>query len=310
MPLMNIDLIGVPFDGYGRTGHQDYAATVLRETGLVEAVRPHDLRDRGDLRLPPGESVRGAQTNLLNEPALMEMTDQLNMRVAESLGAHRFPVVVGGDCSLLLGVVTGVRDALGRIGLLFIDGHEDTMPLDVVEDGEAANCQIGLLLGLTGRQLAGPLAGKLPALDRHRLAMIGQRDEEWRRRFNVGSLADVGVWSRDLDQMHGCPENSGRGAAEHLRRHADGWWLHVDLDVLDPVVFSAQGLPDYPDEPGGLDMAQLKAVLGGAVRAGDCVGMSVTIYDPAQDPDRSDAEAVIGLIGETLRECAHNSHHS
>lgn len=51
---MNIELIGVPFDGYGRTGHQDCAAAVLRETGLVEALRAHDLRDRGDLQLPSG----------------------------------------------------------------------------------------------------------------------------------------------------------------------------------------------------------------------------------------------------------------
>ncbi len=138
---MDIELIGVPFDGYRRTGHQDCAAVVLRETGLVEALRPHDLRDRGNLQLPSGESVRGAQTSLLNEPALIEMTEQLNTRVAEARGAHRFPVV---------------------------------------EDGEAANCEIGLLLGLTGRQLAGPLAGKLPALDRYCLEVIGQRDVEWR----------------------------------------------------------------------------------------------------------------------------------
>lgn len=39
------------------------------------------------------------------------------------------------------------------MALLFVDGHEDTMPLDVSEDGEAANTEIGLLLELTGRLL-------------------------------------------------------------------------------------------------------------------------------------------------------------
>lgn len=137
---------------------------------------------------------------------------------------------------------------------------------------------------------------------RQQLAMIGQRDEAWRRQFNVGSLADLGVWSRNLDQMRSCPDDSGQAAVEHLSQSVDGWWLHVDLDVLAPEVFPAQGLPDYPDEPGGLDIEELKTVTGNAVRVGGCVGMSVTIYDPAQDPDRSGARAVIDLIRKTLRE--------
>jgi len=38
------------------------------------------------------------------------------------------------------------------------------MPLGVSEDGEAANTEIDLLLGLTGRLLTGPLGDRLPAL--------------------------------------------------------------------------------------------------------------------------------------------------
>ena len=76
-----------------------------------------------------------------------------------------FPVVYGGDCSSLLGTITGLRDNGAGFGLLFVDGHEDTMPLDVSEDGEAANAEIGLLLGITGRLLPGPLGRRLPALE-------------------------------------------------------------------------------------------------------------------------------------------------
>lgn len=162
---MDVDLIGIPFDGYGRTGHQDRAAAVLREAGLVDALYPHTVRDRGDLHLPPPESVRGPQSGLLNEPALIEMTEQLSTVVIEALDARSFPVVVGADCSLLLGVFAGLDDAHRRTGLLFLDGHEDTMPLDVVEDGEAANCEVGLLLGLTGRQLRGATGQKESDLD-------------------------------------------------------------------------------------------------------------------------------------------------
>ena len=104
------------------------------------------------------------------------------------VGAGHTPVVYGGDCTTLLGTIPALRDLLGSIGLLFIDGHEDTMPLDVSEDGEAANAEIGLLLGLTGHLLRGPLAAR-PR--RWTLVPRGARprDAAWRAQFNVGSLA-------------------------------------------------------------------------------------------------------------------------
>jgi arginase len=78
---------------------------------------------------------------------------------------------------------------------------------------------------------------------------------------------------------------------------APRWWLHVDLDVLDPVAFPAQGLPDVDDDPGGLSPAQLTTALTAAAAGGGCAGFSVAIYDPDQDPDRSGARQVVDLVG-------------
>ena len=199
----------------------------------------------------------------------------------------------GGDCTTLLGTIPALREHLGRVGLLFIDGHEDTMPLDVSEDGEAANAEIGLLLGITGHLLRGPLAARLPALDPACLVLLGQRDATWRARFNVGSLAGIGVLTRDVEAVAADPAGAGHDAAQHLLTAALAWWLHVDLDVLDPNVLRAQGLPDVADEPGGLTWEQLTTVVTSAVGVGGCLGWSVAIYDPDQDPDRNDAQAIV-----------------
>ena len=210
------------------------------------AVHEHELR------LPAPDRARGVQTTLINETALMAMTDALNEHIGAAVAENRFPVVYGGDCSMLLGIVTGLRDHAPDTGLVFIDGHEDTMPLDVSEDGEAANTEIGLLLGLTGRLLRGPLASRLPALRRDQLVVLAPRDEQWRRKFNVGSLADLGVWMASLANTAADPAGTGRRAVSTLSANGyPQWWLHIDFDVLDPQVFPAQGLPELPDEPGG-----------------------------------------------------------
>jgi arginase len=290
--MAQIELIGVPFDGYGRPGNQRSASRVLREAGIAAAFAGHDVRDTGDLSLPDGDPARGTATGLVNEDALVAMVDAVADRVEKAVSGGRLPVLYGGDCTTLLGSVPAFAG-----GLVFVDGHEDTMPLDVSEDGEAANTEIGLLLGLTGRLLTGPLAFRRDMLPPGRLAMLGPRDDAWRRRFNVGSLRDHGVWLRDLADVVADPAGEGRAAVGQVGAVTSRWWLHVDLDVLDPVVFPAQGLPGVADAPGGLSPAQLAAVLTAAVAGGGCGGFSVAIYDPDQDPDRSGARQVVDLVG-------------
>ncbi|ONM49688.1 arginase family protein [Nocardia donostiensis] len=297
--MVIVEHVAVPFDGYGRAGHQAAAAAALREAGLDDALAAYEVVDPGVMVLPAGDPARGAQTSLLNEPALLAMTEQVGARVTAAVAGGRFPLVYGADCSTLLGTVSALR-AEGPVGVLFVDGHEDTMPLDVSEDGEAANAEIGLLLGLTGRVLHGRLRERLPALDREELAMLGPRDGVWRQRFNVASLRDGGVWLRGWQEVAAAPVELAGSAVEHLKQSARRWWLHVDLDVLDPEEFPAQGLPDVADEPNGVTWDQLTRVLTTAVACGGCLGWSLVIYDPDQDPDRSCAHRIVRLVADVI----------
>jgi arginase len=131
------------------------------------------------------------------------------------------------------------------------------------------------------------------------LAVVGPRDADWRRRFNVGSLRDLGIWLASHTDVRANPQAAGADAVRHVTSATGGqWWLHVDLDVLDPLQFGAQGLPDFPDEPGGLTWAELRSVLTAALTQGGCVGLSLAIYDPDQDPTGAEAGRIVQLMAE------------
>jgi arginase len=141
----------------------------------------------------------------------------------------------------------------------------------------------------------------LPALRPEQLVILGPRDDHWRRQFNVGTLADSRVWLAPLAEVADDPSGTGQQAIEQLSTRVDRWWLHIDLDVLDPVEFPAQGLPDVEDEPGGLTWDQLTDLVS-ALFTGQatCVGGSLAIYDPDQDPDGAGAAQIVAFIRNVL----------
>jgi arginase family enzyme len=56
-------------------------------------------------------------------------------------------VVLGGDCSMLLGSLLGMAGR-GRHGVVFIDGHIDFYPPHIEEwDGRAANSELAFAAG-------------------------------------------------------------------------------------------------------------------------------------------------------------------
>ena len=278
-----IQLIGAPFDGFGRVGHQARAAEALRDAGLEGAFGEREV-GRTDFALPSPDPGRAAGSGLMNEAALLALVEALREHVGAALAAGRFPIVYGGECSVLLGAVTGLRDHHGRAGLVFVDGHEDTTPLDVSPDGEAANMEVGLLLGITGQLAPAPLRRHLPALEPAALAMLGPRDHALRRTLNLASLADRGVLLRGYEAIAADPARIAREAVEHVRHSSPAWWLHTDLDVLAQDIFTAGRVPDDEEEPGGLDWSQLTELTLAALACGGCAGWSIAIYDPEQDP--------------------------
>ena len=289
-----VDLIGVCFDGSGRQRGQAQAAPTLREAGLVRALP--DAAITADVVTAAPDPTRGAGA-FMNEAALLAMLDGVYHRVRKSLGEQRFPLLYGADCAVLLGALPALRDEQGAAGLLFIDAHEDATTMESSPDGEAANMEIALLLGLTGHDAPAPMRRHLPALDPDAIVMLGQRDESYRKAIAVPTIADR-VRLHPAEVVHGRAARLAAEATEHLDRTTPGWWAHIDLDVLHRDEFSACAAATDPAMPGGLGWDELTTVVRRALSSPKCRGLGVGVYNTDLDPDRRAARRIVQFLGQ------------
>lgn len=250
-------------------------AGALRDCGLLARLPAEDAGyvtppryDRGSWK--PGDGV-------FNAAGIATYTRRLATRVGALLEQGRFPIVLGGDCSILLGAALALNQR-GRFGLAFLDGHSDFRHLgNTPRVGAAAGEDLALV---TGRGQAGltDIEGRRPYLLDQDVAVLGIRDQD----EALGELRslDVPVWEVSRLRTEGA-DKAASAALRHLERDdLDGFWLHLDADILDPATMPAVDSPD----PDGLHYDELSVLLTTLAASPHCVGLDVTVFDPDLDP--------------------------
>ncbi len=209
---------------------------------------------------------------------------------------RQFPVVVGGDCTILLGCLAGAK-RLGDLGLLFLDGHTD-FNTPGYPDNETASMDLYLATG-RGPEILSRIAGDAPLVADRNVVCLGYRDEAYVAAAGGNSPKGTEMTLLPLASVRS--SGFGNTVARALDRLCDGggeFWLHFDVDALDDAVMPQV---DYR-MPDGLSAGECAAVIRRARATGRLRGLDVTIYNPTLDWDGSGARLLVGLLGAALKD--------
>jgi arginase len=281
--MARLAIIDAPLDSSGAGRGEERAPAALRAAGLVERL---GARDAGEADARVRDTRRDPATGVLGAVDVRRASREIASRVREVLEAGECPLVLGGDCTLLLGVFQALP---GGSGLWFVDGHADFFDGESSPTGEAADMDLAIL---TGHGPPGLLERDEPLLDPAAVVLLGHRPAELH--------PDVARENARLDpaiRTLTAPEVREQGAAQ-VGIDAAGRlaglpaWLHLDLDVLDEAALPAVSYP----QPLGLDWDELVALARPLAAAPNLLGVSVADFNPDRDPDGAYAARAVEAL--------------
>jgi arginase len=273
--------------GLRPTGVEDLPAALI-SAGL--AARLH-ARHAGRLNATAYNEVRDKETGFLNPYGTADYSRRLAARIDEVLIQGDFPLVLGGDCSILLGPMLALNRR-GRHGLLFLDGHMDFYDKESNINGEAASSDLALVTG-RGPVLLTTYDGRCPLVRDEDVVAFGFRDEQEAQSYGSPPLP-TSMKAIGLEEVRriGVAVATQEALACASGKATRYFWIHFDVDVLDDTIMSAV---DYR-LPGGLTWIEIEEVLSVALADPKVVGMEITIFNPRLDADCNARSALVDLL--------------
>lgn len=269
------------------------APAALIAAGLLQAV---PVRVFHELPRPVYSPSTQAGTRLRNGYAIRLFNLALADRVREASLQGDFALVIGGDCSILLGALAGAR-ARGPLSLIHIDGHSDFRHPGNYDPNRTLGAVAGMDLALAtgrGEALATIWPGcTAPLVTDAQVVQLGEREN----RNEDFAWPDINHTSITRIDVFEALAIGPQAVVERISKVIDqvpdqGFWVHLDVDVLDQTIMPAVDCPGSP----GLAPDDLVKIMTPFVADRRCRGMTVTVFDPELDPDGQYAAVIVAIL--------------
>jgi len=271
---MNIQLLAVPYDSGNHRMRMGAGPEALLEAGLERALKEkgHTVHTKV-AELPDDWWHSEIQTSF-------ELMRMLSVAVEQARKADLLPIVLAGNCNTAVGTLAG----LGDVGVAWFDAHGDFNTPETTTSGFLDGTAVAIITGRCWKQLTATIPGFQPIAD-ERVCLVGARDiDPLEGRLLAESNVDVIAPDRILSDL--------ASTLNSIAQHVESMYVHLDLDVLDADVATANKFA----VAGGLTIEDVEYALSQIAQTFRIAGVTLSAYDPASDTDGAAARAAIRLI--------------
>ncbi|MDP5273926.1 arginase family protein [Chengkuizengella axinellae] len=298
---------------------------MIKEKQIIHApvnlgLRRHlDGRERGCNKLPDKLEELGFHTSIgakvasrltqpiypegqifhdgaLNVYQIATLSVELADNVEKVLNGFAFPIVLGGDCSVLIGSALALARK-GKYGLIHLDAHSDYNHKGISKEAAVAGMDLALVTG-KGTNILTNLENKKPYIQTENALTFGYRESDPESWIIDEVIADgITCWSAEKSTREGIEKSTDEILNfMHRDNEIEGYWLHLDADILDASIMPCVDCP----EPNGLQWTELKELLSKVLASPKIVGMNVTILDPDLDVKNEVTKTFSNMLIEVL----------
>ena len=251
-----------------------------------------DYVDLGNVETAVAEATASGDEHARFLPQIKDTSRRIAGLVAGAVRDGSYPVVLGGDHSVALGTLAGLREVHGPGGVIWIDAHGDLNSPDTSPSGNVHGMVLAAALGVAGERFQEDGWG-LPALDSGRVALVGVRALDEGERALLGEL-DAKVFTMSaVDRLGVEPVISE--ALEHVTGPG---FLHVslDMDAVDPDVAPGVGTPVR----GGLSYREAHLAMELIAESGLASSLDVVEVNPVLDRENETGKLAVELVASAL----------
>jgi arginase len=285
---MKITIIGVPLNGDGTPPDVENPAQSFREEGLISLLedKGHHVVDSGDVSIPSSMNERDPITKVLNFDVWRDVSLRLSRTLVDVLEEDNFPVVLGGDCSILMGIFDAFKVIDFPLNLLFLDGHADFHNTDSSPSGEPADMELAALTGYLPNEIV-CMTSRGPLLKEGNVVVYGINE------YELIETSSIKVIDRKNILENGIKHSFDRGL-NSFQNPSLPMWLHFDVDVLDKEIMPAV---HYPVED-GLSYNEVRELFALLWKTKQLIGISIACYHPLVDHDNKGIKVILSLLDE------------
>ena len=263
----------------------------FRKFHLHDALEPEDI-----IRLdaPAYNGKRDVETGLLNTAAIASYAVEQAAVLSSLISANKFPFILGGDCSILLGAAVAMKQQ-GNYGLFYLDGHTDFMDVALSSTGGVGGMAASMAAG-RGHKKMTDILGLSPYIQEENVWCVGNReyDDEYEDEVRNSNATYLSLAMLRAEGLENCARRFLSAAATKM---LDGFWIHIDVDVLNDAI-----MPCVDSRtPDGLSYEEFNTLTFPLFKSEKLKGLEITILDPDLDPEGKYTPAFVENISANFK---------